>query len=434
MAVFKQTISNIGTIGGQKRAWTQTHSRRAGQVIDMEINVSGADQPVELLKVDPDNAKTSASDFKDFSSLTIYNAGTTTAEIMFSMLQYYDNSGSDAFVATYGDFDKWAWVSWLIRPTEFLTLPNPRTVIYNTPTSAGIPSSAAYGTLIESDSLKSTSSGNTYITDSGGYFTTSDFFGMTDTGGIVPGSLYMQFYSQGYQEVGLNSSAQGKGNQTHNTTTGLAVGTAYEFRITVDDGTIAIVAFTTDGSNVNWGGTAGVLRKINAALEALFTAGSITSRAKAALIRGDLRFMSGSRRSTSAIALSAGADAGVAEFFGTGILPAVGSCESAITSALETTTTLHLNAENTSFYMIDRGNGLGRRALGGTMTIDYNEGGKLEMYNCPQNAHFKVGFLYNAAHSAKVTYHADTANVLYKVWGRSTSLKKDAQLRINGFN
>ena len=433
MAVFKQTITNSGTIGGQKRHWTQSHSRRANQVIDLEIAVSGADQPVELLTVDT-GVKTTSNVFNNFSSLTIYNSGSAAAEIMISMLQYYDNSGADAFVATYGDFDKWAWTSWLLRPSEFVTLPSPRGVIYNTPTSADVPSSAAFGTAQYSDSLKSAGSGNTYLTDSTGYFKTTDYFGMTDTAGIVPGSFYANFYTKGYQELGMNSAAQGRGNQTHNTSTGLATNTAYEFQITVDGGTIRQVTWTNDSSNVNWGGTNGVLRKINNALEALFTAGSITSRARASIVNGDIRFTSGSRRSNSAIALAVGSSGAIAEFWSAGNIAAVGDCDAAVASQLETNTLLGLNENSVAFYLIDRGNGLARRSLGGSASINYDESGTIEMFNCPINAHFSVGFQMNAAHSGDVLYHADTSNVAYKIWGRSTNIKKDAQLRINGFN
>ena len=432
MAVFKQTITNTGTIGGQRRQWSQTISKRANQVIDQEITVGSTDQPIELLTITT-AAATTANTFDDFSGLTIYNPGETTAEIMLQTLNYYDNSGVDAFVATSGNADKWSWISWLLRPTEFITLPNPRAIGYHTPTSSDIPSSAALASSQSSDSLKTAGSGNTYVTSSTGYFKTTDYFGMTDTAGIVPGSFWVNFYTRGYQELGMNSAAQGKGNQTSASSTGLSTNTAYEFRITVDGGTIRQVSFTTDGSNVNWGGSNGVLRKINAALEALFVAGDITSRARASIVNGDIRFFSGSRKSTSAIALAAGAT-GTAEFFGTGNIPAVGDCEGAVASALETASLLNLDPASTAFYLIDRGNGLGRRSLGGSCKINYDEGGTVELFNCPPNAHFSAGFINNSAHSGEVSYHADTSNIIYKVWGRSVSPKKNAQLRINGFN
>lgn len=432
MAVFKQTITNSGTIGGQKRQWSQSISRRANQVIDQEITVGSTDQPVELLTITT-AAATTANTFNNFSGLTIYNPGDTTAEIMLQTLNYYDNSNVDEFVADSGNADKWSWISWILRPSEFISLPNPRAVGYHTITGAGIPSSAANASVVSNDGLKSVSSGNTFITNSAGYYKTTDYFNLTDTAGIVPGSFWVNFYTRGYQEIGLNSAAQGKGNQTSSSSTGLTAGTAYEFRITVDGGTIRQVTWTNDASNVNWGGSNGVLRKINAALQALFVAGSITSQARASIVNGDIRFSSGSRRSTSAIALAAGAS-GVDEFFGTGNIPAVGDVDAAVASALESAANLNLASDSSAFYLLDRGNGLGRRSLGGSCKINYDEGGTVELFNCPPNAHFSAGFTANSAHSGEVSYHADTANIIYKIWGRSTSPKKDAQLRINGFN
>jgi hypothetical protein len=432
MALFKQTITNTGTISGTQRNWTQSVTHRASRVIDLEIEVGEGDQPIELLEIQT-GSKTMANSFDDFKSLVVYNTGNVPVEFMMSVLNYYDNSNVDEFVADSGNADKWSWVSWLIMPKEMISLPNPRAVVYHTPTSSAIPSSAARAASQSSDSLKTAGSGNTYVTNTKGYFKTTDWFGMTDTAGIVPGSFWLNFYSYGYQNFGFTNSTNKRAPITSNTSTGLSTNTAYEFKLAVDGGASTRISFTTDGSNVNWGGTNGVLQKINATLLGFYNDGTLASRALAYIVNGDVRIRSGSRRSTSAIALAAGTT-GTAEMFGTGNIHAVGNCDGAVAAALESATTLGLSTGSTGFYLLDRGTGVAHRALGGNAIINYDEGGTVELYNCPKDAHFSAGFTNNSAHSGEVVYHADTSNIIYKLWARSTNVKKDASIRLNGFN
>lgn len=79
----------------------------------------------------------------------------------------------------------------------------------------------------------------------------------------------------------------------------------------------------------------GVLKKINDSLKALHVAGSITSLAQARIVDGDIRFTSGSRLDSSAIAL-ANASGSVANMFSVGSIPAIGNINSAVAAALET--------------------------------------------------------------------------------------------------
>ena len=144
--------------------------------------------------------------------------------------------------------------------------------------------------------------------------------------GITPGSFAMLFRTEGgYQQLGLSGI-------TANSHTGLAASTAYEFDIQVDGGTnFDNLTFTTDSSNLNWGGASGVISKIQSALNTqYYTAGNLFQRGvDLAIVNGDIRFSSRSNRSGSAIALTAGAS-GTAEFFGTGRVPAVASLEPAV--------------------------------------------------------------------------------------------------------
>ena len=107
-----------------------------------------------------------------------------------------------------------------------------------------------------------------------GRFKLSNFFGYgrTDatadnkTFGLVAGSVCFRFYSSAYQEVMM-------GGTTNNipisssTDSKLTASTAYAFNLTLDDSSATTVSFTTDSSNTNFGGTNGVIQKIQDAID-----------------------------------------------------------------------------------------------------------------------------------------------------------------------
>ena len=95
-------------------------------------------------------------------------------------------------------------------------------------------------------------------TDAAGRFGVSNFFGYgrvadSTADGIVAGSVAGKFYEAGYQAFGMKGI-------TPQTNSGLAVSTAYYFTIAVDGGSTIEITFTSDGSNVNFGGTTGIIR------------------------------------------------------------------------------------------------------------------------------------------------------------------------------
>ena len=436
MAKMTSTIVNSGTVGGVKRTLSQKVTKQVKQVHDNEVTYDRGSathyEPYLIQTIDP--AVKGATTDDDWKQMSIYNSGDSVAEVFFTCNSYFDNSGAHAQVTVDGGDESIVrpHISWLLRPGEYLALPNPRAVIFNSEQNAGTPKSAATGTLINEP-------GNLGPTDGKGYITSSDYFGNADTGGLAPGSFWARFYMAGYQELGMTNAFNKKPRQTAASSTGLTANTAYEFRITVDGGTIRQVAFTTHTSNVSWGGTNGVLSKINAALLALFNAGSITSLARMYITsEGDIRVTSGSRLNTSAIALAVGAT-GTAEFFGTGNVPPVGSSDgsdginTAVAAALETPALLGLDPNSTSHFLKDNGSGVLSRGLGGGGTINYDESGAIEFKNCPPNASFRVGFFYNSAHSGENYYTASLLNTVYKVWCRSTNYNIPCKLRILTF-
>ena len=217
---------------------------------------------------------------------------------------------------------------------------------------------------------------STSRTDHNGKFKATNFFGYGRAvtvagGGILPGSITIKFYRPGYQELGMSGLS-------FNTNSGLAVSTTYQFNITVDGGsTFENLAFTTDSSNVNIGGTNGILSKIQNSLDAqYYTAGNLfEKRVYVSLINGDIRFTSGSRLSTSAILLAA-PGAGTTPF-GVGRLPAIADVESAVAAKIPDDVIYDANSydtiPNTSEFMWDNGSGSFSGVGAGVINYDTGE-------------------------------------------------------------
>ena len=272
--------------------------------------------------------------------------------------------------------------------------------------------------------------------DNQGKFKAMNFFGYgrasTYLSGIQPGSIAIQFYTQGYQKLGLSDISG-------NTESGLTASTAYELDITVDGGTtFSNLSFTVDSSNTKFGGSDGIIAKIQDALDTqYYTAGNLfEKRITCRLVGGDIVFTSQSKLSTSAIALGAGSS-GTAEFFGTGRVPAIGDVPDAVNARLETETTYDAVTYSTSYkdiFVTD--DGLGNLMYQGSVVGSINyETGAIEwaISSCP-NAEFVVSALYNsplsgeqdATESAKI-------NSLIAVYGNTPQQKGNATLKVDTY-
>jgi len=130
-------------------------------------------------------------------------------------------------------------------------------------------------------------SGNTQLvqTDAQGRFKCSNFFGygrVSSTAfGIVPGSVCFRFYSSAYMDIPMGGTgvAGGTGGSnipiTSSTSSMLTASTEYSLNLIIDDSAETTVSFTTDSSNVNFGGTNGIIRKMQEAIDtATRTAGN----------------------------------------------------------------------------------------------------------------------------------------------------------------
>jgi hypothetical protein len=122
-------------------------------------------------------------------------------------------------------------------------------------------------------------------TDYNGKFKAQNFFGYGRGGsgklGITAGSVAIQFYEAGYAKLGLT-------DVTSNTESGLTASTEYEFDITVDGGTTYDnLSFTVDSSNTKFGGSNGIIAKIQDALDTqYYTAGNLFEKKVIVSIEG----------------------------------------------------------------------------------------------------------------------------------------------------
>ena len=268
-------------------------------------------------------------------------------------------------------------------------------------------------------------------TDVNGKYKAGNFFGYGRAGthlqGITPGSVAIKFYEPGYQALGLSGITAG----THS---GLTASTAYAFDIQVDGGTnFDNLTFTTDSSNLNFGGTNGIISKIQSALDTqYYTAGNLfEKKVHVGIVDGDIRFTSGSHLSTSAIAITA-EDGSDASFLGTGRIPAVGSLSAAVAAKLPSDSlydnVTYTTSPNTGKFIYD--DGFGNLFGAGTGTINY-ETGAIDIKGCPPEAEFVVSVLHTSPFSGKQNA-TDSAkmNSLKAVYGNMTNQKATGELTI----
>ena len=147
--------------------------------------------------------------------------------------------------------------------------------------------------------------------DMNGKFALSNFFGYgrtlagsgTDvdnkTFGLVAGSVCFRFYSSAYQEIIMGGTTNNI-PITSSTSSKLTASTAYAFNLVLDDSSATTISFTTDTSNVNFGGTNGVITKIQDAIDTATrtTGGGLYGYScSVGIINGRLRFTSNSHLS-----------------------------------------------------------------------------------------------------------------------------------------
>ncbi len=261
-------------------------------------------------------------------------------------------------------------------------------------------------------------------TDSSGRFKCSNFFGYARTDaiadGLVAGSVSGKFYSQAYQELGLSGI-------TASTESGLTASTEYKLDITVDGGSLFQDLTFTLSSNTKFGGSDGVIRKIQDALDVqYYTAGNLfEKKVTVGIVNGDIRFTSGSHLATSAILLADTGDAGsFIDATANGRIPASDDIEAPVASRLPDDTVLDrksgVQSANLGSMFYDDGHGNIHGSCSGT--IDYKTGA-MDLNGCPPNAQFVVSASYGSAHSGENRYDSTAGNSIMQISGRSANNK-----------
>lgn len=272
---------------------------------------------------------------------------------------------------------------------------------------------------------------STAQTDASGRYKAMNLIGFGRTalgygGGITPASFAIKFYQAGYQELGLSGI-------TGATDSGLTAGD-YKIDITVDGGTLFQDLTFTVGSNTKFGGSDGVIRKIQDALDVqYYTAGNLfEKKVIVSIVNGDIRFTSGQHLSTSAILLADTGDSGsLFDSTANGRIPAANDLEAPVAAKLPSDTlkskSTNLEVKNDAVFGYDDGFG---NILGAcTGTINY-ETGAIDITGCPPNAHFVITATYGSAHSGGVEYTSAAGNSITGVLARCMNHKVNTTVEI----
>ena len=232
-------------------------------------------------------------------------------------------------------------------------------------------------------------------------------------GGIVAGSASIQFpLHGGYQNLGVNVSSTDS--------TGLAVSTAYEFRITDSLVTTADIAFTTDSSDVSWG-------KVISLINTAFSDANLDYKVE--IVNGDVRFSAKKMIDGDSITLvdpSSGT-----EPWNVGNVPDTAAHESKVSTRYPdekiTDVESGKRVKNTQNMLIDDGNG---NLIGdiGSGTIDYDTG--IVDFTASYRAEFKTSFAYGSAHAGIPTRASGLENMVKLIAGRSMNPMKNAEITI----
>lgn len=278
-------------------------------------------------------------------------------------------------------------------------------------------------------------------TDAGGRYHATNLFGKgraaTNLMGITPGSFSAKFYNAGYQNL------TDDGDITSSTNSGLTAGETYYLSVAIDGATTDAITFTADSSNVNMGGTNGIISKLQASIDALYYDPDVNGYEKKAtvgIVQGNVRITSGQRLSTSAIAVTTNT-AGtteVNELFdgqadGTGDL---GRFKAVIPTAIAAKLpddviydrVTYGTSPNTGAFIYD--DGYGRLSGMASGSLNY-ETGEIQMTGCPSNAEFVFSCLHTSAFSGRTNAtNAAKMNSLKAIYGNMTSQSGAGELTI----
>ena len=273
-------------------------------------------------------------------------------------------------------------------------------------------------------------------TDKDGKFAAENFFGYgrdidVAISGLLPGSVAIKCYNPGYQELGMSGI-------NPSTKSGLEASGSYWLKISIDGSTAESINFTVDASNTNFGGRNGVLSKIQDVINEKYyntDANIFEKKATVDIVNGDIRFTSGSYLSTSAIALTAGADGASAAYniFGhatnpTGRIPGLNNIPDAVAASLPDDTITDPVTGNTlsnsNSFMYD--DGYGNLMGNGSGTINYDTGAI--NFTSKPDADFVLSVIHTGALAGKVT--ETTKNTVLEIKARSLNTKVEGKINV----
>tara|TARA_Y100000593_G_scaffold82021_1_gene153802 strand:- start:1872 stop:3455 length:1584 start_codon:yes stop_codon:yes gene_type:complete len=273
--------------------------------------------------------------------------------------------------------------------------------------------------------------------DAQGRFWAKNFFGVgraaTHLMGITPGSVAIKFYNAGYQNL------TNDGDIKASTNSGLSASTTYYLSVSIDGATTDKITFTTDSSNVNFGGASGIMQKLQDSIDALYynpAKNGFEKKAIVSITDGNLRITSGQHLSTSAISVTTNTDgtAGTDELFDTsnafGRFPA--TIPSAVAAKLPDDLVYdrvtYESSPNENVFTYDDGYGNLIGMCSGT--INY-ETGEIHMLGCPANGEFVYSCLHTSPFSGKANAtDAAKMNKLKAIYGNMPNQKGAGELTI----
>ena len=296
--------------------------------------------------------------------------------------------------------------------------------------------------------------GNTQLvsTDASGRFKSSNFFGYgrvsTTASGLVPGSVCIRFYTSAYMEIpmgGTGVATETGGSNipiASSTSSMLTASTEYSFNIIIDDSVETTVSFTTDSSNVNFGGTNGVIRKIQDAIDtATRTAGNnlFGYSCTVSITNSKLRFTSNSHllphdgTNGSKIEVKDGAG-GTNVFTGAaGIFPDIDNSIAAVTPQLP-----DLNVYDSITYAaspnmanICYDDSHGNLVGAATGKISYETGAI--SFTGLANASFEVSVVHNSPFSGKLDANKADANTLKSIHANTLNKNMVGSIKVETF-
>ena len=281
------------------------------------------------------------------------------------------------------------------------------------------------------------------MSDGEGRFKAFNYFGKgrnavanDEAQGIVAGSVAIKFYNSAYHEINFPKPI------TASTDSKVTASTAYAFDLTIDDSSATNIPFTTS-ANTKFGGSDGLLVKIQEAIDTAFEGTSYGCTV--AIINGKLRFTSKSHMAAhdgtnGSKVLIEDASSGTDLFTGSvGIMPNDTAFPDPVESTLPDDDIIDVSSGRTSpnqnAFMYDDGHGNLIYQGNPVGTISYLTGAIDFTIGSLPYAQFVINVAYHSALSGGVKVkggHADTG--ISSIVARSINTKINTTIGVYAFN